>query len=260
MTTTQSWTEEFLEVVGIKTQVLKGGSGAPLIVLHGGGANEGWLSYHEALSQHFAVYVPSHPGYNGTEQPGWINTVTDVAHFYLGFMEALGLEQVSLMGFSLGGWIAAEIAAVCPPKLKGLVLVDAVGVKPRTGEIAEVMMVSPQQVQNLVYYDMSKAPDFNDLTQEGRDVLWRNREMTSRLAWKPYMHNPSLPEYLKFVRVPSLIVWGRHDGIVPLNCGEIYHEVLQGSTLHIIEECGHIPQLEKPDEFLEVTLDFLSEL
>ena len=260
MTATQSWTEKSLEVAGIKTQVFTGGSGAPLIVLHGGEGNQGWTPYHEALSQHFAVHVPSHPGYNGTERPGWVNAVTDVAHFYLGLMEALRLEQASLIGFSLGGWIAAEIAAMCPSKLKGMVLVDAVGVRPRVGEITEVLMVSPQQVQDLVYYDMSKARDFDNLTQEERDVLWRNREMTSRLAWRPYMHNPNLPEYLKLIRVPSLIVWGRHDGIVPLNCGEIYHEVLQGSILHIIEECGHIPQVEKPQELLEVTLDFLSGL
>ena len=260
MTTTGSWTKEFPEVAGIKTQVLRGGSGVPLMVLHGGEGNQGWLPCHETLSQHFAVHVPSHPGYNGTERPGWVNTVTDVAHFYLGLMEAFGREQVLLMGFSLGGWIAAEIAAMCPSKLKGLVLVDAVGVRPRVGEIAEVLMVSPEAIQNLVYYDMSKAPDFSKFTQEERDVQWRNREMTSRLAWKPYMHNPNLPEYLKLIRVPSLIVWGRHDGIVPLNCGEIYHEVLQGSSLRIIEECGHMPQLEKPQEFLEVTLDFLSGL
>ena len=84
--------------------------------------------------------------------------------------------------------------------------------------------------------------------------------MASRLCWKPYMHNPSLPEYLKLIRVPSLIVWGRQDGIVPLNCGEVYHQALKGSTLHVIDQCGHSPQIEKPEEFLEVTIAFLSKL
>ena len=261
MATTQSWTEEFVEVAGARTQILKGGSGAPLLVLHGSGGNPGWMPYHQAFSQHFTVYSPSHPGYDKSDRPVWVSTITDVAHFYLGFMRALGLdEQVSLIGFSMGGWIAAEIAAMCPPKLKGLVLVDAVGVRPHVGEIAELLMVSPQQVQKRAYYDISLAPDLEAVPPEQEAVQWHNREMASRLCWKPYMHNPSLPEYLKLVRVPSLIVWGRQDGIVPLNCGEIYHDVLEGSTLHVIDRCGHSPQIEKPQEFQDVTLDFLGQL
>ena len=130
MTATQTWTEEFLEIAGARTQVLKGGSGASLLVLHGGGGNPGWMSYHQALSQHFTVYAPSHPGYDKSQRPAWIRTIADVAHFYLGFMQNLGLEQVPLMGFSMGGWLAAEIAAMCPTKVKGMMLVDAVGIKP----------------------------------------------------------------------------------------------------------------------------------
>ena len=260
MTTTQSWTEEFVEVAGVKTQVLKGGSGSPLLVLHGAGGNPGWTPYHQALSQHFTVYGTSHPGYNSTDRPAWVSTITDVAHFYLGFVRILGLDQVSIVGFSMGGWITAEIAAMSPRWLKGIELVDAVGIKPKVGEIAEVLMVSPQDTQKLAFYDMNKAPDLDNVTDEERDVLWRNREMASRLCWKPYMHNPSLPEYLKLIRIPALIVWGRQDGIVPLECGEIYYQALEGSTLHVIDQCGHSPQIEKPEEFVDVTVGFLSKL
>ena len=183
-----------------------------------------------------------------------------MAHFYLGFMLNQRLEKVALLGFSMGGWIAAEIAAMSPTMLRGLVLVDAVGIKPEVGEIAEILMVSPESTQQLAYYDVSKAPAQPELSPEQQETLWKNREMASRLCWKPYMHNPSLAEYLKLIRIPSLIVWGREDGIVPLNCGEIYHRALQGSTLHVIDQCGHSPQTEKPQEFLEVTTDFLSKL
>jgi pimeloyl-ACP methyl ester carboxylesterase len=258
MTTTQSWTEEFAMVGGARTQILKGGSGAPLLVLHGAGGNPGWMPYHEALSQHFTVYAPAHPGYDKTERLSWVSTITDVAHFYLGFMENLGLEQVSIMGFSMGGWIAAEIAAMSSQRVKRIVVVNAVGIKPEVGDITEVLMVSPEDVQKLAFYDISKVPTAPELTQEEQEVKWRNREMTSRLCWRPYMHNPKLPEYLKLIRVPALIVWGREDGIIPINCAEIYNQALQGSTLRIIDQCGHSPQIEKPQEFLDITVGFLS--
>ena len=260
MADTKGWTEEFVEVGGTKTQVLRGGRGTPLVALHGAGGHPGWMPYHEALSQHFTLYAPSHPGYGKTARPDWVGTITDVAHYYLGFLRNLGLEQVYLIGFSMGGWLAAEMAAMDSNRFKALVLVDAVGIKPEVGEIAELLMVSPDQAQKLAYYDHSKIPEAPKLTPEEEAVQWSNREMTSRLCWKPYMHNPSLPEYLKLVRIPSLIVWGRQDGIVPLNCGEIYHRVLAGSKLHVIGQCGHSPQTEKPQEFLDATLGFLSKL
>ena len=86
--------------------------------------------------------------------------------------------------------------------MKGIVLVDAAGIKPEVGEIAEVLMVSPQQTLHLAFYDISKAPNLDDMTEEQEEVMWRNREMTSRLCWRPYMHNPNLPEYLKLVHIP----------------------------------------------------------
>ena len=113
MKTTQSWTEEFVEVGTANTQVLKGGSGPPLLVLHGGIL--GWTPYHQALSQHFTVYTPSHPGYDKSERPDWVRTVTDVAHVYLGFIRNQGLEQVRLVGFSLGGWMPLKLQP-CAPK------------------------------------------------------------------------------------------------------------------------------------------------
>jgi pimeloyl-ACP methyl ester carboxylesterase len=160
----------------------------------------------------------------------------------------------------MGGWIAAEIAAMRADRLRGLVLVDAVGIRPRGAPIAEVLMVPPQEVQKLAYYDLGQAPPAPTRTPAEEAVQWSNREMASRLCWKPYMHNPKLPEYLRLVQVPTLIVWGRQDRIVPLECGEMYQEVLQGSTLHVIDQCGHVPHREKTQEFLEVTVRFLSYL
>ncbi len=262
MARTRGHTEELLEVAGTSIQVLKGGAGTPLLLLHGAGGNPGWLPYHETLSQHFTVYAPSHPGYDRSSRPDWISTINDTAHFYRQFIEEVGLAPVHLMGFSMGGWLAAEIAAMCPHVLRSLVLVDAAGIKPEVGEIAEIFMISWDQVQKLRFYDPTQVPDYETLlnrtlTPEEEEVRWRNREMASRLCWKPYLHNPKLPAYLRGVKLPTLIAWGRQDAILPLNCGEIYHQELSNSILHVIDRCGHSPEVEKPQEFLDAVLEFL---
>ena len=263
MSVTPDHTDELLQVAGTRIQVLKGGAGDPLLVLHGAGGNPGWLAYHQALSQQFTVYAPSHPGYDRSSRPDWISTMNDMAHFYRQCIEELGLAPVRLMGFSMGGWLAAEVVAMCPAYVRSLVLVDAAGIKPEVGDIAEILMVSQDVVKKLRFYDPAQVPDYDtvvnrQLTPEEEAVQWRNREMTSRLCWKPYFHNPKLPAYLRGVKVPTLIVWGRQDAIIPLNCGELYQQALSNSRLHVIDRCGHSPALEKPQEFLPVVQEFLS--
>lgn len=261
MTSTKTHSKEQVRVGSMELVMLKGGSGAPVLDLHGEVGHPGWTDYHQALSEKFTVYSPQHPGYDESPRPEWASSISDVAHLYLSIVRALNLDSsVSLLGFSMGGWIAAEMAAMSPSSFKGLVLVGAAGVRPRVGEIAEVLMVSPEQAQELSFHDQSLAPDLTELSPEALEAQWRNREMASRLCWKPYLHNPVLPEYLRLVKIPSLIVWGRQDRFVPIDSAELYHEVLEGSSLHVIDQCGHLPQVEKPREFLDATVEFLSGL
>ena len=264
MSVTPDYRDELVEVAGTPIQLLKGGAGEPLLVLHGAEGNPGWLAYHQALSQQFTVYAPSHPGYDRSSRPDWISSMNDMAHFYRQFIEDLGVTPVRLMGFSMGGWLAAEIVAMCPSSVKSLVLVDAAGMKPQAGEIAELLMVSPEVANKLRFYDPTQVPDYDTIVNRPRTpdeeaVHWRNREMTSRLCWKPYFHNPKLPAYLRGVQVPTLIVWGKYDAIIPRQCGELYQQALANSRLHVIDRCGHSPALEKPQEFLHVVQDFLSQ-
>jgi pimeloyl-ACP methyl ester carboxylesterase len=264
MADTQDYTDTRIEVAGTTLQLLKGGSGAPILVLHGAGGNPGWLPYHRALAQQYTVYAPSHPGYDHSGRPDWISSMHDMAHFYRQCIEALGLAPVHLMGFSMGGWLAAELAAMCPPYLKSLTLVDAAGLKPQVGEIAEILMVSQDVVKKLRFYDPAQVPDYEtllnrQLTPAEQEMQWRNREMTSRLCWKPYFHNPHLSAYLRGVKTPALIVWGKQDAIIPVNCGELYRQALANAALHVIDRCGHSPALEKPQEFLTAVRAFLGQ-
>ena len=149
-----------------------------------------------------------------------------------------------------------------PSALKGLVLIDAVGIRPKNTDITEIFMVSAQTRAGYRFHDSSQVPDIEEytreLTPEETLVDFGNREMASRLLWRPYMHNPSLPHYLASVNTPTLVLWGRQDAIVPLECGELYNQALTNSKLIVIDQCGHSPQVEKPQEFLGQVNGFLT--
>ena len=247
MTTTMSKNESRLTVAGTEVQMFSGGSGPPLVYLHGAGGTPGWQTHHEDLSQHYTVYAPAQPGFNGTEM-----------------IQVLGLENYILMGSSMGGWLSAEMAAMDHGNLKALVLIDAAGVRPVKGEIAEIFMVSANTRAGQRFFDTSQVPNYESLTQEPTPeqvlVEHSNREMASRLCWKPYLHNPSLPHYLKKVTTPALVVWGKQDAIIPLECGAMYQQALPNASLKVIDQCGHSPQVEKPQEFNKVVTEFLSGL
>ena len=264
MTTTMSKNESRVNVAGTEVQMFSGGSGTPLVYLHGAGGTPGWQTHHEDLSQLYTVYAPAQPGFNGTERPDWISTINDVAHFNLEMIQVLGLENYILMGSSMGGWLSAEMAAMNHGNLKALVLIDAAGVRPVKGEIAEIFMVSANTRAGQRFFDTSQVPNYESLTQEPTPeqvlVEHSNREMASRLCWKPYLHNPSLPHYLKKVTTPALVVWGKQDAITPLECGEMYQQALPNASLKVIDQCGHSPQVEKPQEFNKVVTEFLSGL
>ena len=264
MTTTMSKNESRVNVAGTEVQMFSGGSGPPLVYLHGAGGTPGWQTHHEDLSQHYTVYAPAQPGFNGTERPDWISTITDVAHFNLEMIQVLGLENYILMGSSMGGWLSAEMAAMDHGNLKALVLIDAAGVRPVKGEIAEIFMVSANTRAGQRFFATSQVPNYESLTQEPTPeqllVEHSNREMASRLCWKPYLHNPSLPHYLKKVTTPALVVWGKQDAITPLECGEMYQQALPNASLKVIDQCGHSPQEEKPQEFNKGVTEFLSGL
>ena len=256
------FTEEFINVGGAKIHLLKGGSGDPLLVLHGAGGHQGWLRYVQGLAERFTVYLPSHPGYGQSERPEWLETIPDLACFYTWFMEEQGLDGIRVIGHSMGGWLAAEIAVACHHAFSKLLLVAPVGIKPQQGEIVDVFIISPAQVLELLFHDAVQAPEYatvygREPTVEEREVAERNREMAVRLCWKPYMYDPRLTSLLGRVHIPTRIIWGRQDQVVPLECGGLYNEAIPGSELVVIDRCGHVPQIEKPEEFLRIALDFL---
>ena len=264
-TAPQVWTEKTVEVAGTKLQLVSGGRGKPLLLLHDELGPAGWLRFHEALAKHYTLYLPSHPGFGKSEQLNWIMGMRDMAGWYLQALDELDLGQVNVVGLSLGGWLAAEMAAMCPHHFSRMVLVDSPGILPLSGEIFDMFMTVPRDYITRSVFDAAATPEFQTVcpdqpTPEQVEAWETAREGSSRLAWKPYMHDPNLPHLLRRLKtLPTLIVWGREDAVVPVSVGEVYHASIQGSRLTLLDNCGHRPELEVPEELAELVRQFLSD-
>ena len=259
MTTTEAtWTTESVRVAEHALPVQKGGSGDPLLLLHHDIGSPAGLPFYDLLARHFTVYRPSHPGYEGSERPDWLRNARDVAVIYQALLAELGLTGVSLMGLGFGGWIAAEMATMAPTAFRRLVLVGAMGIRPDRGEIFDQALVSYIDYVRAGFEDpgaferiWGAEPPVGQLEQ------WDlNREMTFRIAWKPYMYNPTLPHLLGGVKAPALVVWGRQDRIVPLECGERYAKGLRRARLAVVEGAGHFAEMEQPDVVGKLITEF----
>jgi pimeloyl-ACP methyl ester carboxylesterase len=255
--------EETVEVAGAKIGLLRGGQGAPLVWLHSVEGNLGWLAAQQRLAQDRTVFMPTHPGFSPSERPPWLETMADLARFYLWFLQELGLERVALVGHFMGGWLAAEMAVMCPHVVERLVLVDAAGIRPRQAEIADIFLLGPEETRRRAFVDPQAVPEYPQLfptepAPEQREQQAQNQEMAARLCWKPYMYDPTLPYVLSRLGVPALVVWGRHDAIVPLECGELYQQAIPGARLEVLDGCGHMPHLERAEAFAQLVQTFLA--
>ena len=254
--------EEYVRVGGADTHMLRGGSGPPLVYLHSIEGNLGWMRWMDSVSASVTVYAPTHPGFGLSERPPWLETVSDMARFYLWMLQEMGLDRVSLVGHFLGGWIAAEMAVMSPGVLDRLILVDTAGVRPSEGEIADIFLLGEAETNRVAFHDSESVPGYadifeRDLSPEETEVKLRSREMTTRLCWKPYMYDRSLISLLPRVDVPTLIVWGEDDRIIPVGAGLRTHDAIAGSRLEVLPQCGHMPHIEKPDEFAKLVMEHL---
>jgi pimeloyl-ACP methyl ester carboxylesterase len=261
---TTDYHEYSINVGGADIHYLKGGVGRPLVALHSVEGNLGWLRCYDDLAHHFTVYVPTHPGFAGSDRPEWLESFTDLSRFYLWILQELGLGKATLLGHFIGGWIAAEVAVMSPQTVDRLVLVDAAGVRPKKGEITDIFLHGGEATRQLSFYDLKQVADYDLLfgrkpAPEDREAQVINREAAIRYCWKPYMHDPNLPQLLPRLRgIPTLVVWGREDRIVPFECGELYQKAIIGARLELLDRCGHFPHLEKPADFTRIVTDFLA--
>ena len=264
-TTSTTWTEETINIADTEVQMVSGGTGEPLLIFHDEMGQQSWLKYQDALAQHYKLYIPSHPGFGKTSALPWIMNMRDMAGWYLQALDALGLGQVNVAGFSLGGWLASELATMCPHLFKKLVLVAPMGIKPPVGDIYDMFLEVSQDFITDGFLNPGQVDEFQQVCPDEPSPelveAWEvAREEACRLGWRPYMYYPALPNLLRRLKgLPTLIVWGQQDAIVPLNAGQVFHEAIEGSRLSVLDNCGHRPEVEKSSEFVGIVHRFLSE-
>jgi len=254
---------ERLKACGIELEVLRRGTGRPILLLHGFQTVDPEARFLELLARHGEIIAPSSPGFGHSPRPKDFDTVYDLVHLYLELLDTLPGGKVTLVGFSFGGWLAAEVAVACSHRLDKLVLVDPLGIKisdRETPDILDIFNRSPDEVRRKSWYDPDRlAPDFNAMSDEALVTYARNREALCLYAWHPYMYNPQLPRWLGRINVPTLLLWGESDGVVTPDYGDAYSRLIPGSRFELIEAAAHHPEIEQPEALVERISRFLQE-
>ena len=207
--------------------------------------------------------MPWAPGYGGSPFPEDVRTIDDVAYIFLDLIEHYGLSDIVLVGCSLGGWIAAEMATKTCERLSRLVLVDPLGAKfggTYDRDIEDIYFLSFDEVKAIRFADPRRDP-LDDMTGLGEDEAMqvaRHRETTARLCWNPYFHNPALRGRLHRIAVPTLVLWGEEDRFVRPDYGRAYAGRIPDSRFVSIAGAGHYPHIEQPGAFMDAVFSFLN--
>jgi pimeloyl-ACP methyl ester carboxylesterase len=255
------WSEKDVDLAGTRLQAMRGGSGRPVLVLHHDIGTPDRLAFYDALAERFDVIVPRHPGYGEkVERAEWLRHPRDLAALYQWLLAEWAVERPSLVGLGFGGWIAAEMAAAAPRDFHRLVLVGAMGVKPPEGEILDQAIVSYIDYARAGFHDQAAFEKVYGDVSTDQLVNWDLcREMTFRIAWKPYMYSLTLPHLLGGVRAPALVAWGEHDRIVPHSAGQLYARSLRNARFETVAGAGHCVDMEKPEALARLVTAFIEE-
>ena len=250
--------ESFVTIRGVRLRLMRGGHGPPLMFLHGASGHTGWLPFLEALSERFDVLAPEHPGFGVSDDPPWLDRPSDLAYFYLYLLSELGLSDAHLLGTSLGGWIAAELAIRNTSRLATLTLIGAVGITAGGEPIDDVFRMSPEENARRFYFDPARVEGrLAALSTADPKIVARNRSTVVRLAYRPRFHDPDLAKWLSRIDIPTLLIWGESDGLVPVRFGEAYRDGIPSSRLVVLPEAAHAPHDEQPEAFLKTLCGFI---
>jgi pimeloyl-ACP methyl ester carboxylesterase len=252
-----------ISVSGIRIELIERGEGRPLLFLHPEIGIDEKSPALARLAARARVLAPVHPGFGASELPKGFDSIDDLAYFYLDFMQQLALEHVAVLGVALGGWIAAEIAIKTSERISHLVLANAVGIKVGSREerdIADIFAMTEEEFLKLAFCDpKSGHRDYKTMPEEELRSAARNREATARYGWSPFLHDPKLKARLYRIGIPTLVLWGKQDRIASEEYGRAYCAAIPGARFELIDQAGHFPHIEQPDEFADRIFTFIEE-
>lgn len=243
---------ERIDIKGRSVETFVAGDGPALLFLHPEDhftEHSAWL---EKLTTHFRVIAPRHPGFGQTPLPDGFRTIDDLAYHTLDLIEALNLRDVTLVGASMGGWIALETCVRSTRNIARLVLLATVGVKfggREDRDFADIFALPAQEVTRLLFHNPDKyLPDHTQLSDDAALAIARDRQSAGFFLWKPYMHSPALRKWLPRIQVPALVISGAQDGFVVDGHAARLAEALPNGRTQVIANAGHFPQIEQAEE------------
>jgi len=237
------------------------GEGHPFLILHGGGGPQTVTGFADLLAAECPAHVitPIHPGFGGTERPDSVTTVGHLARLYLALLERLDLHEVTVVGNSIGGWIAAEMALLDTTRIGSIALVDAVGIEVPGHPVVDFFTLTFPEIAQRSYYEPDKfLIDPSTMTPQQQAMLAGNRAALTVYAGNTSMMDPTLRDRLSAAIVPVRVIWGDHDRIADPDYGRAYANAIPAAEFVLLTETGHLPQLETPKRLLPAVWDFAS--
>lgn len=245
-----------------KIHLARTGKGHSLLLLHGAGGSANMVTMMKNLATGYDVILPDHPGFGGSEQSKMLNSVADLAFHYLDLIQELDLNNIHLVGHSMGGWIAAEIAIRSTTKAKSLTLISSAGIHVKGVPKGDLFLWSPEElIQNLYVNEkiLNEMLSYEP-TGEELEIMVKNRVAAARYAWQPRFYNPDLSKWLHRIDIPTLILWGDRDKIFPAEYATEFKTMISHAQLEIFNQCGHVPHMDRPDAFYPRLTSFLAEV
>lgn len=220
----------------------------PFLLLHGGAGRSSMTGFAGLLAErtHSRVLVPTHPGFGGSERAETLASTRDLAGAYVGLLDELDLTDVTVIGNSFGGWVAAEMALLASPRVSGAVLVDAIGIEVADHPVTDVRGLTPAEITALSFHDPGAAP-----VRPAGASAGPSPDVLALLSYAgPAMRDPTLQARLNDLDLPVHVVWGASDGIVSPDYGRAYAAAIPGAAFTLLADAGHLPQLEAPEQLL----------
>ncbi len=254
MDTTVCTVKRSLDVPGVgavEVSFDERGEGQTFLLLHGGAGPQSMAGFSALLAdrEQARVLTPVHPGFNGTRRPQTLTTPAGLAAVYAALLEDLEADDVTVIGGSIGGWIAAELALLASPRVSGVVLVGAVGIEVNGYPVTDVSSLTLPEVMALSYHNPGPfIPDLAAFTDQQKAGMAANRAALA--LYSPTNTDPTLLGRLPRIEIPTLVISGEADRIALPEYGRAYADAIHFARYVLLPGTGHMPMIETPELLL----------